>query len=526
MNSCSNQISSLSQKRIDSVRKILLILLCFAFLGQCCVSTDMSAIVASAIAASGAFITIDYAFRAEYVYNYPLSILVLIGFPISLLLSPLLFTLLEVKNISYNLSLPVATFLHIFLASLVALFAHYCYRRTKQSTYIRFNLNKLINRVRLFSPVSLKEAVLMSLLGLAATAAQSWFSGELVIIKSLQGFRFFSAIPCIYLIQSGELFDQSKQSSKRFSFSLILFVLYFISLGIISLGRNSRSSFLEPIAVLFLFLLTQWLYGRLRLRLSSIFSILLVILVAFPLFTDFATAMVMVRAQRESVQPIELLQLTLSKFEDRESIRTFRKNTLSPIQAGIWDENYLDNPIVARFAVVKYVDNSLEDALRLNDEDKRALRGFHFSRLIAILPQPILSVLPVDTNLKAEVASHGYGDMLHFLATKQRNILGGFRSSHFIGQGMGSIGLWYLIFFFVAMIIIYAFVDSHVIYTSSMNSEAVVPTFSIVAALHLYQWFTIATSTSLNAIVSFPLREFFEPILLFSLMRWLLNIKF
>ena len=69
--------------------------------------------------------------RPQRFYSYPLSTIVVLGFGVTLLLGPLLFTAIEGRAITYNLSVPVATFGHSVLSSLTCLLAHSIYRRAK-----------------------------------------------------------------------------------------------------------------------------------------------------------------------------------------------------------------------------------------------------------------------------------------------------------------------------------------------------------------------------------------------------------
>ena len=48
----------------------------------------------------------------------------------------------------------------------------------------------------------------MSFVGLIAAAAQSWFYGNVIVIKFVQGFRFFSFIPVAYYFQKTIDFNQ------------------------------------------------------------------------------------------------------------------------------------------------------------------------------------------------------------------------------------------------------------------------------------------------------------------------------
>ena len=521
------KVNSLSVSRINKTRIFLFVLILIVLFGQFLIGQSFSERSAALIAAIGSFIVIYDAFQVGRFYKYPLSSVVLLGFSIVLLLGPLLFTILEGKSIAFNLLLPNITFLNSVLVGVAAVCAHFFYRRIKQCQQLRSSLHNFLLRLNIFSPLSYSELIIMSFVGLIAAAAQSWFYGNVIVIKFIQGFRFFSVIPVVYYFQQTIQFNQFKTSNnKKFATSFI--VVYLILLGIISLGKNSRSDFFVPIASYGIVIGLLWLYGKIQVRILSVISVLLSVVIAVPIFTDFATAMVMVRVQRRNeASPTELIQLTISQMNNRDEISKYRLLRLNSgkISSTGWSEEYLSNPMLNRFANAKFVDNSLYDASFLDENEKQQLTNFQISRLIAYLPNPIINLFSADNNFKAKVLSQGFGDTLHYLATGNPSVLGGFRTTNFIGMGKGSIGYLYLLLAFFSFIIIFIFVDSHSICNHLYHSSLIAPTFSIVAITQFYYWLTIAKTTSLTALVAFPLRSFFEPILLVALVRWLLKTK-
>ena len=167
--------TSLSVRRINQTRIFLFVLILLALLGQLLIGQSFSERSAALIAAIGSFIIIYDAFQVRRLYKYPLSSVVLIGFSIVLLLGPLLFTFFESKSVAFNLRLPIFTFFNSTLAGLTAVAAHFFYRTTKQLRQLRALISAFIARMNIFSPLSYSELVIMSILGLVAAAAHSWF---------------------------------------------------------------------------------------------------------------------------------------------------------------------------------------------------------------------------------------------------------------------------------------------------------------------------------------------------------------
>jgi len=476
------------------------------------------------LAASGAFLVFFDAFRPKQLYRYPLSSLVVLGFGVTLQLGPLLFTAIEGNSITSNLVVPVATFGHGVLASLVCLFAHTIYRQSPWLRQLRAAVQRALLQLKLFKPLSTLEAMVMGLFGVFALASSTWFSGigeaSTVLGKFIQGFQFFSIIPTAFLLQAywRQLPASSSPSSRK---PLVMFLLSMVLIVLVSLGRNARSPIVVPMACLFLGLGLQWLYGLIRLRLSALLAVGLAIVVLLPLATDMATAMVMVRGQRGDVTPTELLDQTMTQFQDRQAVKRFRLATAELGLSSDWSENYVSNLFLARFTNAKFPDNSLKNSDRLSPPQRDEMASFQWWRLLAILPSPVLTFLGVPEETKQEVTSYSLGDKLYALSSGSQYALGGFRTGHFFGTGMAGFGFGYLVIFLFGLLLVFPLVDAHALVVAP-DGTLTTPLISTVAITQLIGWFTISNAESVIALLSYPLRGFIEPVLLFALIRWLL----
>jgi hypothetical protein len=475
------------------------------------------------LAASGAFLVFFDAFRPKRLYRYPLSTLVVLGFGVTLQLGPLLFTASEGNSITFNLLVPVATFGHGVLASLVCLFAHTIYRQSPWLRQLRAAVQRVLLQLKLFKPLSTPEAVVMGLFGVFALASSTWFSGigeaSTVLGKFIQGFQFFSIIPAAFLLQTywRQLPASSSPSSRR---PLVLLLLFMALIVLVSLGLNSRAPIVVPVACLFLGLTLQWLYGHLKFRLGAVLAFGLAIVILVPLATDLATAMVMVRGQRGDVSPAELLNQTITQFQDRQAVTSYRLATYEVGLTSDWSENYVSNLFLARFTNAKFPDNSLENASSLLPSQRDEMAAFQWLRLLAILPGPVLSLLGVPEETKLEVTSFSFGDKLYNLASGSQYALGGFRSGHFFGTGMAGFGFGYLIILLLGLFLVFPLLDAHAL--AKVGGSFAPPLISVVAFTQLIGWFSFSNAESVTAILAFPLRGFIEPVLLFALIRWLL----
>jgi hypothetical protein len=479
--------------------------------------------ISAFLAASGAFLVFFDAFRPRRLYRYPLSTLVVLGFGVTLQLGPLLFTAIEGNSLTFNLLVPVATFGHGVLSSLACLLAHTIYRQAPWLRFLRTGAQRLLLQLRLFQPLRIAEVVAMGSLGVFALASSTWFSGlaeaSTAFGKFIQGYQFFSIIPAAYLLQASwsQVPASASPPSRK---PLLLFLLFMALIVLVSLGRNARSPFVVPVSCLFLGLALQWLYGLIRFRLGAVLAVGLAIMVLLPLATDMATAMVMVRGQRGDVSPAELLDLTMTQFQDRQAITRYR---LAASELGLtsdWSETYVSNLFLARFSNAKFPDNSLENSARLSPAQNDEMAVFQWWRLLAILPSPVLTLLGVPEEIKQEVTSFSFGDKLYFLASGSEYALGGFRVGHFFGTGMAGFGFGYLVILLLGMLLVFPLVDAHALV--EVGGSFAPPLISVVAVTQFIGWFTFSNSEAVILVLAFPLRGFIEPVLLFALARWLL----
>ena len=426
-----------SFRRISQIRKLLLALPWIGFAWQCLLSQSGENVICAFLAASGAFLVFLDAFRPQRFYSYPLSTIVVLGFGVTLQLGPLLFTAIEGHAITYNLSVPEATFGHSVLSSIICLLAHAIYRRAKLLRNVRQRAHGILHQLKLFRPLRTNEVFIMGSLGLFSLGFRQWLPAiagvSIVLTKFIQGFQFFSIIPIAFFLKYlwSQMPDTSSISSRK---RLLIFLLFMALIVLLSFGRNSRSGFLVPLSCLLLGLGLEWIYGLIKVRLSSVLAVGLAIVLIFPVVTDVATAMVLVRNQRKDISAAELFAYTLNTIQDKEAIaykRFIDRNTRSD-----WDENYISNIFLARFANAKYPDNSLENFARLPSAGRDEMAIYQGMKLLVTLPTPLLSLVGVSETEKVKINSYSVGDKLYYLATGSPHALGGFRVGHFIGSGM------------------------------------------------------------------------------------------
>lgn len=509
-------------RRITRIRLLVLGLPWIGCAWQAVLSQSREDLVCALLAASGAFLLFLDAFRPQRLFRYPLSTVVILGFAITLQLGPLLFTALEGNSITFNLLTPVDTFGHGVLVSLVCIVAHAIYRQSRALKTLRMVLQRQLLRLKIFEPLRSVEVVVMGSIGVFALGLSSWFSGLIgstELFKFIQGFQFLSIIPTAFLLP--KLYsNQAGSNEHAFKRSLTLFLLFMALIVAVSLGRNSRSTFVVPLACLVLGLGLEWLYGMIRIRLAAVLAALLAVLLLLPLATDLATAMVMVRSLRNDIPATELFDETLNQLQDRDAIARYRTLTSEAGLTADWSYTYVSNLFLARFANAKFPDNSLENSARLTSEAGEEMAQYHLLSLVSTFPTPVLNLFGFDQSIKEDVISYSFGDKLYSLSLGLSDVIGGFRTGHFFGTGMAAFGFSYLLFFLFSLLIVFPLVDSHAFV--SRRSMDVAPLISVVAITQLIGWFAISNAESVVDFIQFSLRGFIQPILLFALVRYLL----
>jgi hypothetical protein len=518
--------SSLGWRRIKRTRHLMLLLPWVGLAWQGVLAQTSADWISAVLAASGAFLIVFDALRPQRLYRYPLSTLVVLGFGVTLQVGPLLFTAFEGNTLTYNLKVPVATFGHGVLASLVSIIAHRLYRKERIFNQVRGTIQQGLLQLRIFAPLAVKETLFMGALGVAAYAVGPLVVEQVeagnVFLKLLEGFRFLATIPVaffLYALTGGRHGYHEASTFPRVRFAWFVLIFYTLALVVVGLLRNSRSTFIFPLSCLALGLALYWLFGLLRFRSSSFVAFVLAVVVGLPLLTDLASAMVITRNLRGDLPPFALVEQTLQQMEDRSAIKRFNREVGERGLVSDWSENYVSNVFLARFANAKFPDNSLENESRLTSASRDEMLLFHWHRLISTFPAPALRLVGVSDQIKAEATSVSFGDKLYSLATGSAFSLGGFRTGHFFGTGLAAFDAFYIAWLFVGFLMLFPLVDSHALIR--LDSEGGPPLISAVAITQLIGWFIVSNSESVVNLLSFPLRGFLEPVVLFALVRWI-----
>jgi len=304
-----------------------------------------------------------------------------------------------------------------------------------------------------------------------------------------------------------------------------------VPLLLVSMGSNSRAAVLlgiSSIAIAYLYGVAVRLLPTRLLRLrNAALAVFALILLQGPV-ADMATSMVIVRSERNDLAATQLLEATMTTFQNKRALEERRR--LNEVKNYDWDEYYVDNLFLARLSNLKFADESLDLALRQDASAKVMLRNLEWQNVLSVFPRPLIDALglPVDKDL---VKSSG-GDLMLFSTTGDFDALRGFRTGSIFGSGYAMFGWLYPFVVAFASIIIFALADAQT--TRIRNPDpaaragAWVPVFNALTAVRLFAFVFFLTSAatgveSIFALSHFILRGWVETLLVYLFAYWLSN---
>ncbi len=456
--------------------------------------------------------------KKEMLEAFPLSSFLIIGYASTQFYFPIIFTLIEGKPLVFNLDLPYDVFLHSTVTIVVLALAHYVYRSLpyKHGT----QSNSWLVKAGLFNIPSDLQLWIMGFMGIGATFYVYLYTPDIgwevtgsASDKAIQALMPFSYIP--FFIPFGEMYGKDKPVGKS---TVLLLIGYTLLLFLVSIGRNSRGGFMIGFTTLGFSYIMGLMLGKYKNKIFTVKNAMIAVFAGWLLtgpVADIGTAMVLVRAHRMNIPYDELIGLTLDAYGDKEAIRRYRLADITSKHD--WDENYLDNILLARFCNIKFNDASLVQAARIGGQDPY-MATFVEDYIWATLPQPFLDVFKINIDKKM-LKGVSMGDYLYYRAGGPKEALGGFRTGSMAGTGMATFGWWYMVFLGVGMIPVFLLFD--LLYykrkvqnplTGTIYMQA---TFSICGMLGLDAVFRYLPSESVASIAIFLIRDFIQAIILY-----------
>lgn len=372
----------------------------------------------STVAILTAVATILYTFRVNRFRRAPLSCLMLLGFNVSSMSGALIIQSSGLRAISYNLDSPLRTFTALAATQVLAIAVHYVYMRSRILQAVRAAFTRRVCRpLGLLEPPSNVQLWVFGLIGCLATVLSARNYTDTVKFgdastKFAVAYVPFAVAP-FFIPMRAYLFGQNDKGSRSGSLSLVAYALLLITVAIVN---NSRGTFSAGFLTTGLCFLISLLSGNLHLTWRKTLAGLAAVCLIVPMFiglSDLATAMVIARDERSTVSPTELIEITLSNFQNKALLAERRRRD-AVVEGGEYNENYVDNPLFARFVYTKFVDVNLTNALSLSETQAQEVRERSWNRVLAILPTPILTNLHIDVD-KSDLG-YSSGDIYSYIA--------------------------------------------------------------------------------------------------------------
>ncbi|WP_207508416.1 hypothetical protein [Telluribacter humicola] len=457
---------------------------------------------------------------SKNIQDYPLSTFMIIGYSLTQYYIPILFTLLELNPLIFNLNYPIEVFIHSLASLLTLVVTHIIYRNNFFiQSILKRGLQTSLVSTNLFSPPRNLEVWIIGMIGMTSMFYLYFVAGvhenkENVSTSSqfIRGFVGLSYAP--FILPLKRLYSKVHESEQVPYKMLGLYALILLA---ISIGTNSRGAFMYGFTSIGLAYFMGLLLGKYSPNKLFSYKNLLICVLSFWLITgplaDLGTAMVVVRGLRTDVSSSELLAKTLEVYQNKEELKTYKK--VAKVNMDAWDEEYFSNIYLARFSNLKFNDLSLEQAIKLGSADER-MRDYSLNRILAILPQPLLTVLQVEID-KNDLISISFGDYLYYLAGGGTAALGGFRTGQFSGTGMASFGWWYLLYLAGGIFIVYFLIDLLAI--KGINTdETFISLAGLISVTSLFSFLSVSTASEhVVNLYTFAMRGWIELVFLYLL---------
>lgn len=507
-------------------------------LGQCLFFPLPENVACVLITAFSCMFTVSMMLRRNLMQESPLSTCVVLTWVLTMQIIPLCYSGVELRPITTKLAHSIETFTLIASISLTLILAHRLYRWLPSAARARsFISHRIFERVGLFQRPVDAQLWLLGFVGLGCLL----FSG-VNMDKSQEGQGgyfiklFAQQVNLMYapfLIPLGALFGREAKPISRATRNGLWIYTFSVFAGAII--RNDRSDFSMIAVILGFGLVLGVLCYRLKVKRSLVQKLMawgVAGMIAIPLVTNLAIAMVYVRQQHSSLSAIDQAIQTIEVLPDVEMLDNYWQRRTN--KSSGYDEAYYSSMFLNRFANVKFHDNALDASMDYSDEQRVRLQAFSLGNFMKGIPGPVVSILGLDYN-KNDFATTSIGDYMYFL--KHGSGLHTFRTGSFIAHGLALFSWFFFPIWGAIMIAYFILVDAFVRRQRYVSVGGPVkgmvayslPWFSPLALINLFWIFNPFRRGSFNEIPLFMLRELPTQIIFYwlflavtgAILRWM-----
>jgi len=226
------------------------------------------------------------------------------------------------------------------------------------------------------------------------------------------------------------------------------------------------------------------------------------------------------RDSRKEITREQLFQNTLRTYQDASLMNRLRaisleENNKTVTYAAGWDETYLNNFMLNRFGNIRISDQTLYHAQKIGFSNPKMQESFN-NKILSLFPLPVLESLKI--NIDKNDTYYSPGDMLYSLSSRNFNVLGGYRVTSLLADGLATFGMISYIITFILLFLNFKFLDLFVIIGRKKNLYCILALINVFGILGM-----LRNSIGVINLVSFLLRGFWQQCLIFLIVLLILK---
>lgn len=406
----------------------------------------------------GNFFGYGYALRQTFLKRYPVSTLMILGYTASYFSVPAIGKILEAESVTHNLDYPLHGASYALLGLFAIVLGHIIYRRSATLCAARKTMQThFYQRIGFFREPRVSQLWLLGILGalgLLLSRPHSVQEGG-AFGAFMVGFRPFVYVPYLMLLLSAW---SQRRSVSRFHTSLLW--PYSIVLLLLSFIANSRAYLLVGFVSIGILYLYMVLVGRIpvpRIRLGSLILVLIAIVLVLGPISRLSMSMILVRADRDDLAPMQLAVATWSTF--RQDDVTERYETLWNLYNENAKEDYFDSAFLNRLGNLRFVDLAVTNSQGLGAGGMNRFAETEGYKVASILPAPLLRLVAPDVD-KHWYTSGSSGDFLLYEATGNADVIGTYRTGSLLVNLRLTFGLLWPLVMSILTAVLFAISDA------------------------------------------------------------------
>ncbi|MEP2653488.1 MAG: hypothetical protein ABJH06_16010 [Paraglaciecola sp.] len=506
-------------KAFLSLAIVVLINICL--LVQVKIDASFDNIVSSLLIAFATMATTAYLYWSDAYSKSPISSVIVLSLAFTGLFGALVFQTLYWNPVIKYLYDPVHTFSMLTFYQMVAVATHFIFisflgSSSKPITNNYLSIRAVLTKLGLYHIPSVKTVWCLALIGLLAL-----FIGKVLpnsIGRAIFNFNFLMWFPFFILLYIYKFGDTYANPRKQ----LIYVTLFFLVIVFMGIAFNGRGLIVTGLVNLFL-VTTIILLNQETKRSFSFYAkfscVILLLLAIIKPFSDFSQAMLIARSERGEITPVQMFQNTLKIYNSGQvEIENQNKYIENKVYSN-YDEDYIENTILTRFVLTRFHDNAYyyQDMLTRNGE--LAVGTLIRNKIIAIMPQPLVTQLGIDLD-KMEVIAKSTTDILVH-ETTGRGLWGLKVPSTFVDLEI-LFGVYASVVLAIMLLLFFAITE---LFTTIAKQAGFLISFPFFAIASKYILFQIPIY-SIQGLVSLATRGFIEDVIIFTLMMYLFSLCF